>query len=51
MHRDLESGDRLEARWRSGGIVALGRQVGVETPLDSAMDDILGRHADGRKES
>jgi len=50
MHHDLERGSRLEVRWLSGGVVALGQQVGVPTPLNRAIADILALHADGRQE-
>jgi 2-dehydropantoate 2-reductase len=50
MHHDLERGNRLEVRWLSGGVVELGRQVGVETPLNRAVADILAVHANGRSE-
>jgi 2-dehydropantoate 2-reductase len=48
MHHDLERGNRLEVRWLSGGVVSLGKQVGVPTPLNRAIHDILTLHADGR---
>jgi 2-dehydropantoate 2-reductase len=48
MHHDLERGNRLEVRWLSGGVVELGREVGVDTPLNRAVADILSVHADGR---
>lgn len=48
MHHDLERGNRLEVRWLSGGVVELGEQVGVETPLNRAVADILSVHAGGR---
>ena len=48
MHHDLERGNRLEVRWLSGGVVSLGKQVGVPTPLNRAIHDILALHADGR---
>jgi 2-dehydropantoate 2-reductase len=48
MHHDLERGNRLEVRWLSGGVVDLGREVGVETPLNRAVADILAVHANGR---
>jgi 2-dehydropantoate 2-reductase len=48
MHHDLERGDRLEVRWLSGGVVELGKQVGVATPLNRAVADILAVHANGR---
>jgi 2-dehydropantoate 2-reductase len=47
MHHDLERGNRLEVRWLSGGVVELGREVGVETPLNRAVADILSIHAGG----
>ena len=48
MHHDLERGNRLEVRWLSGGVVELGGKVGVDTPLNRAVADILSVHADGR---
>jgi 2-dehydropantoate 2-reductase len=48
MHHDLERGNRLEVPWLSGGVVELGTQVGVETPLNRAVADILAVHANGR---
>jgi 2-dehydropantoate 2-reductase len=47
MHHDLERGNRLEVRWLSGGVVSLGKQVGVATPLNRAIHDILSLHANG----
>ena len=51
MHHDLERGNRLEVRWLSGGVVALGEQVGVPTPLNRAIYDILALYAHGRSEA
>lgn len=48
MHHDLERGNRLEVRWLSGGVVSLGEKVGVPTPLNRAINDILALHADGQ---
>jgi 2-dehydropantoate 2-reductase len=48
MHHDLERGNPLEVRWLSGGVVELGKQNGVPTPLNRAIADILALHADGR---
>lgn len=45
MYHDLERGNRLEARWLSGGVVELGREVGIDTPLNRAVADILAVHA------
>jgi 2-dehydropantoate 2-reductase len=47
MHHDLERGNRLEVRWLSGGVVELGRAVGVATPLNRAISDILALRAEG----
>jgi 2-dehydropantoate 2-reductase len=47
MHHDLERGNRLEVRWLSGGVVELGRQKGVPTPLNRAIADILALHSQG----
>jgi 2-dehydropantoate 2-reductase len=50
MHHDLERGGRLEVRWLSGGVVELGKEVGIETPLNRAVADILAVHANGRSD-
>ena len=47
MHHDLERGNRLEVRWLSGGVVELGQQKDVHTPLNRAIADILALHAAG----
>ena len=48
MHHDLERGRPLEVRWLSGGVVELGAAVGVPTPANRAVHDILILHAEGR---
>ncbi|MEA2987981.1 MAG: 2-dehydropantoate 2-reductase [Alphaproteobacteria bacterium] len=48
MHHDLQGGRPLEVRWLSGGVVDLGTQVGVATPMNRAVRDILTLHAAGR---
>jgi 2-dehydropantoate 2-reductase len=48
MHHDLERGNPLEVMWLGGGVVALGEAVGVPTPLNRAVRDILVLHAEGR---
>lgn len=48
MHHDLDRGRPLELRWLSGGVVALGAAVGVPTPANRAVHDILVLHAGGR---
>lgn len=45
MHTDLEQGRRLEVEWLSGSVVELGKAVGIETPLNRAVRDILALHA------
>jgi 2-dehydropantoate 2-reductase len=47
MHHDLQQGKPLELRWLSGGVVDLGAAVGVPTPMNRAVRDILTLHADG----
>jgi 2-dehydropantoate 2-reductase len=49
LHHDLEQGNPLEVEWLSGGVVKLGEQVGVPTPANRAVWDILAPHAAGRK--
>ena len=51
MHHDLERGNPLEVRWLSGGVVELGEAVGVPTPLNRAIADILALHAAGTKDT
>ena len=49
MQGDLARGNRLELPWLGGAVVELGKQVGVPTPLNRAVADILAlyveRHA------
>lgn len=45
MHHDLERGNRLEVRRLAGGLVELGHQKSVPTPLNRAVADILALHA------
>jgi 2-dehydropantoate 2-reductase len=51
LHHDLDHGNRLEVEWLSGGVVQLGRPVGVPTPCNRAVWDILALHAGGRSSS
>ena len=37
MHHDLQAGKPLELRWLSGGVVDLGAQVSVPTPMNRAV--------------
>ena len=50
MYHDLERGKPLEVRWLSGAVVELGREVGVGTPLNRTVADILSLHAGGRQD-
>jgi 2-dehydropantoate 2-reductase len=48
MHHDLENRRPLEVQWLAGGVVALGAAVGVPTPANRAVHDILALHAAGQ---
>ena len=48
MHTDLEQGKRLELDWLSGSVIELGEAVGVPTPLNRAVRDILELHTQGK---
>jgi 2-dehydropantoate 2-reductase len=45
---DLERGNRLEIDWLAGRIVALGRELGVPTPMNTAIYAVLKPHRMGR---
>jgi 2-dehydropantoate 2-reductase len=49
LHHDLERGNPLEVEWLSGGVVQLGQEVGVPTPANRAVWDVLALHAAGSK--
>jgi 2-dehydropantoate 2-reductase len=51
MHHDIERGNPLEVEWLSGGVVTLGAAVGVATPANRAVWDMLALYADGRPPS
>ena len=48
LYHDLERGNPLEVEWLSGGVVQLGQPVGVPTPANRAVWDILALHAKGK---
>ncbi len=48
MHHDLERGNPLEVEWLSGGVVTLGAEVGVATPCNRAVWDVLSLYAEGK---
>jgi 2-dehydropantoate 2-reductase len=47
LHHDLQRGNPLEVPWLAGGVVALGHETGVPTPLNRAVADILALYVDG----
>lgn len=47
MHHDLQRGSRLELPWLSGDVVARGLRLGVPTPCNRTIVDVLAVHADG----
>jgi 2-dehydropantoate 2-reductase len=49
MHHDLERGQPLELCWLSGGVVEMGAALGVPTPANQSVYDVLILHADGRE--
>jgi 2-dehydropantoate 2-reductase len=48
MHHDLEQGNRLEVAWLSGDVVERGARLGLATPCNRAIFDILSVHSEGR---
>ncbi len=48
MAHDLIRGSRIELPWLSGKVVALGRELGVPTPVHSILYAILKPYIDGR---
>jgi 2-dehydropantoate 2-reductase len=50
MQNDLEQGNRLEVDWLSGDVVERGARLGVPTPCNRAIFDILSVHSEGHAE-
>lgn len=48
MAHDLERGNRLELDWLTGRVVALGRELGVPTPMNEAVYALLSPYRMGR---
>jgi 2-dehydropantoate 2-reductase len=46
---DLEAGNRLELDWLAGKVVALGRELGIPTPVNETIYAVLKPHRMGRK--
>ena len=49
LHHDLRNGNRLEVEWLAGGVVQLGKRVGVATPCNRAVWDALALYAQGKR--
>lgn len=49
MYHDLERGNRLELPWLSGGVVEYGAMLGVPTPCNRAIADILAPYVSGNR--
>lgn len=47
MQHDLQHGNRLELPWLSGTVVELGKSLGVETPVNRVLVDVLSPFVDG----
>src|ERR1700733_2548106 len=47
MYHDLEHGNRLEVDWLSGDVVQRGTRLGVATPGNRAISDILSIYSGG----
>jgi 2-dehydropantoate 2-reductase len=47
MEGDLARGNRLELPWLSGAVVELGVSLGVPTPLNRAIRDVLALYVNG----
>lgn len=48
MLGDLERGNRLELPWLSGGVVEIGKQLGVDTPANAFIVAALKLYINGR---
>jgi 2-dehydropantoate 2-reductase len=49
MANDLAAGNRLEAPWLAGGVVRMGTQSGVATPVNATVYAALKPYVDGRR--
>jgi 2-dehydropantoate 2-reductase len=49
MKTDLERGNRLELPWLSGGVVEMGRALGVPTPVNDQITDALTPFVAGKR--
>jgi 2-dehydropantoate 2-reductase len=46
-HQDLARGNRVEVAWLSGDVVERGTRLGVPTPCNRVINDILSVHGEG----
>lgn len=51
MHRDLERGNRLEVPWLSGDVSRRGQALGVATPANTLLYQVLALQANGAAQS
>lgn len=51
MQHDLKEGNRLELPWLSGKVVELGKSLGVETPVNRVLVDVLSPFVNGSPSS
>jgi 2-dehydropantoate 2-reductase len=51
MHHDFDRGRPLEVRWLSGGVAEMGAKVGVPTPVNRAVHDVLALYENGRPDN
>ena len=47
MAHDLIRGNRIELPWLGGKVVAMGKELGIPTPVHSLLNAILKPHTDG----
>ncbi|ALL68347.1 2-dehydropantoate 2-reductase [Paraburkholderia caribensis MBA4] len=47
MHHDLERGNRMELPWLSGGVSDFGKDLGIATPKNDAIREILELYVAG----
>jgi 2-dehydropantoate 2-reductase len=47
MAHDLIKGNRIELPWLSGKVVAMGKELGVPTPVHAVLYAILKPHTGG----
>jgi 2-dehydropantoate 2-reductase len=48
MFHDLDKGNRIELPWLGGGVVSLGRDAGIEVPVNALLTNALSPYVNGR---